>query len=295
MYALTKLSQSTAAGYEGFTFSPFQPKLQTLEAQGATVAIGASLMQQPIGLALAEIQQDSKTANILSLFVNPRYRNLGIGTSLLTQLEETLSEKGCTKVEIVYMNGKPSTADLERLLQKLNWTPPQPRMLVCKSTIKKIAAAPWLYKYSLPPEFTLFPWFDLTPAQRQQIQQQQDQQQWYPEILSPFNDQSRQEPLNSLCLLYQKEVVGWMITHRIAPDTIRYTSLFIRQDLQKLGRAIPLLAEAIKRQVNSEILSGIWTVWLDNQPMVNFVKRRMAPYLISMTETKGAYKFLVSN
>lgn len=97
MYTLIKLNQSTATGYEGFTFSSFQPKLQTLEAQESIVAIGASVIQQPIGLALAEIQEDGKTASLLSLFVNPRYRHLGIGTSLLIQLEKNANRKGLYK------------------------------------------------------------------------------------------------------------------------------------------------------------------------------------------------------
>jgi len=292
MYTIKSLDKSTATLYQELTFPSFQPRLQTLEAQGATIAIGASLMQQPFGLALAEIQNDSRAAKILSLFVKPRYRRLGVGTALLAQLEETLSHKGCTKAEIVYTSGNPSTAALERLLQKLNWTPPQPRMLLCKSTTEKIVAAPWLYRYSLPSEFTILPWFELTLAQRRRIQLRQNQQRWYPDALTPFHDENKLEPLNSLCLIYQTEVVGWMITHRIASNMIRYTSLFVRQDLQKLGRAIPMLTEAIKRQVNSEVFYGIWTVSIDNRRMVNFVNRRLAPYMISMAQTQGAIKWL---
>jgi GNAT superfamily N-acetyltransferase len=292
MYTLTKLERALATSYQGFTFPFFESQLRNIETQNSLVAIGASVKEQPIGLVLAEIQDDRQSAKVLSIFVKAAYRRLGVGMALMRELEQQLWQRGCQKVEITYSNGKESTIALENLLDRLNWTTPQPRMLICKSTTEKIAAAPWLYKHTLPPELKIFPWLDLTPAQRLRIQQQQDRQPWYPKTLTPFNDEIHLEPLNSLALLYQDEVVGWTLNHRIAPNTIRYTSLFVREDLQKLGRAIALLAEAINRQVNSDIFSGIWTVAVDNRSMVNFVKRRLAPYLISLTETKEASKFL---
>jgi GNAT superfamily N-acetyltransferase len=292
MYTLTKIDRAIATSYQGFTFPFFESQLRNIETQNSLVAIGASVKEQPIGLVLAEIQDDRQEAKVLSIFVKPAYRRLGVGTALMRELENQLWQSGCQKVEMVYTNGKESTIALERLLDKLNWITPQPRMLICKSTTEKITSASWLYKRTLPPELTIFPWIDLTPAQRCRIQQQQDRQPWYPKTLTPFNDERHLEPLNSLSLLYKDEVVGWTLNHRIAPNTIRYTSLFVREDLQKLGRAISLLAEAIKCQVNSDIFYGIWTVAVDNRPMVDFVKRRLAPYLISLTETKEASKFL---
>lgn len=292
MYVLTNINRAIAPYYRDFTFPAFKSRLCDLETQDSLVAIGASLKKQPIGLVLAEIQEDRQAAKVLSIYVKPAYRRLGVGKALMSELEKQLYKSGCLKVEIVYANSKESTIALERLIEKLNWITPQPRMLICKSTTEKITSAPWLHKHTLPPELKIFPWFDLTTAQRLRIQQQQDRQPWYPELLTPFNDESHLEPLNSLSLLDKDEVVGWTLNHRIAPNTIRYTSLFVREDLQKLGRAIALLAEAIKRQVNSDIFYGIWTVAVDNRPMVNFVKRRLAPYLISLTETKEANKLL---
>ena len=289
MYDITLLDPQTAAKYECLTFPSYQEHLSQIGSK--VIAIGASLMQQPIALALAQIESDG-TAKVLSLFVKQRYRNLGIATALMTELEAQLLAKGCSKVELVYMSGKPSTPILEKILTKLNWQRSQSRMLVCKSTTAKIATAPWLQKYKLASAYTLLPWVDLVPQSKQKILQQQSQKKWYPETLNPFKHQHQLEPLNSLCLLYHQDVVGWMITHRIDPTTIRYTSLFIRQDLQKVGRAIPMLAAAIGRQVESDVVNGIWTVELDNDRMIQFVKKRLAPYLTSLTETKGREKLL---
>lgn len=291
MYAINPLNQLTVKQYECLTFPSYQQQLQQLKS--STIAIGASLMQQPIGLALAEII-DGGSAKVLSIFVKERYRNMGIGTALLAKLEAKLLEQGCNKVELIYMSDKPSTTALEKLLTKLDWERPKSRMLVCKSTTAKIATAPWLHRYKLASAYTLLPWVDLVPRHKQKIFQQQQQQEWYPESLNPFNNSNLLEPLNSFCLFYHKDVVGWMITHRINPNTIRYTSLFVRKDLQKMGRAIPMLAEAIRRQVDSDVVNGIWTVAQENDRMTEFVKRRLSPYLTSLTETKGSQKLLVS-
>lgn len=253
-------------------------------------------MQQPIGLALAEIksESDATSATVLSLFVKERYRNLGIGTALMIKLEAQLLVEGCSKVDLVYMSGNKSTPALEKLLTKLGWDEFKSRMLVCKSTTEKLAQAPWLRRRQLPSSYSIVPWVDLAPRYKQNVYQRQQQQEWYPETLNPFNNSHLIEPLNSLALLYHDEVVGWTINHRINPDTIRYTSLFVRKDLQKIGRAIPVLTEAIRRQIDSDILYNVCCAEVINKPMVRFVKRRLSPYLTSLTETKGTQKLLIS-
>ena len=100
------------------------------------------------------------------------------------------------------------------------------------------------------------------------------------------------EPLNSLGLRYQGEVVGWLISHRIAPDTIRYTCSFTRQDLQKFGRHLGLMSEAIKLQYEAKIPYIIWTIPIHHRAMVEFTKKRISPYLIYLREIKESHKLI---
>jgi hypothetical protein len=132
---------------------------------------------------------------------------------------------------------------------------------------------------------------ELTNQERESIQEQQATSPWYPEILSPWSDEEIIEPLNSLGLRYKDQVVGWMITHRVAEDTIRYTKMFVRKDLQSLGRAISLLAKAIKLQLETmEDSKAVCTVFADNTEMIRFVDKRLAPHLNSMRQSWGASK-----
>lgn len=292
MYTLNVLNDSTAAKYEHLTYPIFRSRLEASGLQQSIVAIGASFLWQPVGLAMAEISPDGTKGEVLSIFVTPQSRCAGIGTSLLTCLEQELFKRGCTGVKLDYITGKPTTPALERLLQKCNWVPPQPRMLVCKSTIEMIVNAPWMHRYSLPSSFTIFPLTELTEDDRLSIQQRQVEEPWIPQDLIPFRHEENLEPLNSVGLRYKGEVVGWVITHRLDPDTIRYTCSFVRLDLQKMGRIIPLYVEAIKRQYQANILKGIWTVPFCHTAMINFVKRRMADYMESIEESRGSFKLI---
>ena len=291
MYTLTCIDNPwIGLFYQAFTFPRFRPRLQALKPQGLTIASAASDSNQPIGLALAEIEPDGKSAEVLSIFVEPDYRRQGIGLALLIRLEQELFSRGCISAELVYTTGQPTTPALERLLQKCNWASPQARMLLCKASLPLMMKAPWLEKATLPSSYTIFPWAEITQDERIAIQQQQEVSPWIPKDLNPFKHEENFEPLNSLGLRYQGQVVGWIITHRLATDTIRYSCGFVNPDLQKRGVYISLIANAIQIQYKEKIIKGIWTVPLVHTPMVHFVKKRMAPYLTSLEETRGSFK-----
>jgi len=164
-------------------------------------------------------------------------------------------------------------------------------MLVGKTTTDTIANAPWMKRTSLPVAYRLFPWQEITSSERIALQQQTNP--WIPPMLMPFQHEQNLESLNSLGLRYQGEIVGWMITHRLDPDTIRYTAGFVRPDLQKLGRFISLLANAIQIQIDAKIPYCIWTSPLEFSGMVHFVKKHMSPYLTSLEESRGSHRSLI--
>ncbi|MGB7443287.1 MAG: GNAT family N-acetyltransferase [Coleofasciculaceae cyanobacterium] len=292
MFTFNLLDSSTASQYESMTFPSYQYLLQNIDSDPSVVAIGASKQQQPVGLALARIVQD-KISIIFSIFVAPQYRRAGIGTSLLSHLEKELKARDCKILQLTYTTGKPTTPALEHLLQKFEWTPPKTRTLVCKGEAERVIQANWIKRYSrIPNSYQIFPWQEITPEERQAIQQQQEAQPWIPEDLIPFQHEENLEPLNSLGLRYQGQVVGWVINHRLAPDTIRYTCSFVREDLQKMGRIIALYSEACQRQIQANIPRGIWTVPSFHKSMVAFVQHRWAPYLNSISESRATLKLI---
>jgi GNAT superfamily N-acetyltransferase len=293
MYELVVLDETNAFQYDRLTYPTFRPRLRTLNRDRSQVAVGIHLDQEPVGLVLAEHLPDNAVGEILSLFVVPEHRGQGLGKALLREIESQLRQRGCSKLHLVYTPNQ-TTAALENILLQHHWSPPQPRMLVCTGTPEKIQTAPWLKLDTIAdPDYEMFPWVNLTLQERREILSRQERSPWYPDILSPFKEEAILEPLNSLGLRYRDRVVGWMITHRVTPDTVRYTSLFVQQELQSLGRAIPMLAAAIKLHIEHwKGYQAMFTVAVDNTPMVKFVHRRLAPYLVSVRQSMESSKLL---
>lgn len=289
-YQIFPVNNAQAVLFEKFTYPIYRPLLKMLGKDSSLSAVAIMLEQQPIGLALVKI--DNNQSEILSFFIHPEHRGKGLGKKLLTQVEIELRKRKCYQVRVIYVSNA-TTPAFERILEQLNWTVPQLRMLVCKGVIEKFQDSP-LLSLTLPSSYLIFPWIELTQKERKKIQQQQLSSPWYPEVLSPFDEEEMIEPINSLGLRYQDQVVGWMITHRVAQDTIRYTKLFVKQELQSLGRAIPLLTTALKLQLEkSDARKGVFTVIADNSKMIKFVDKRLNSYLTSMSSSWQVFKSIL--
>ena len=278
--------------YAVLTFPGLQKQATARKIREPLMAIVATHQGVPIGLVLAEYSSSHSSAKVLSLFVQPAHRREGVGETLLSNMYHVAARQGCKGLEIAYQADWPNAIAMERMLRKHSWSAPRASMLLCKGTMQDIASADWLNKCSLPDDFEIFLWSELTAEERNSIIDRQKDEPWFPPVLTPFQEEERIEPLNSLGLRYRGEVVGWMITHRTSPDTVQYTSLFVRKDLQRPGRAIPLLAQAIKRQMASDIPKGICQIQTETRPMVVYMRRRFAPYNIMLKELQCAHKTL---
>ncbi len=287
MITYEQLNIFSALPFRSLTFPKFQAMLQEFGLGTQVIAIGASENGQPIGLALAE-RETPETAKVLSLFVQQDYRGRGIGTRLLDRLEQACSANGCGDAYLVYVAGKPTARALERVLAKCHWAIPEPRMLICRCT-QAMQQASWVQRAVLPRSFEIFPWTELTASERASLRDDP----WYPSNLTPFDYEQSMEPLNSLGLRYQGQVVGWMITQRFHADTICYSCSYIRDDLQQRGRILPLYAEAIKRHCTQpDIPYASWVVPYGHPGMVQFVQHRMINFMTVMDEFRRSTKVL---
>jgi ribosomal protein S18 acetylase RimI-like enzyme len=96
MYDYLILDRRNAFEYKHLTYHWFQERLNLLSTQEVTtIAIGVAFQGQPVGLVLVEYLKNRDRAEILSLVVAPAHRQRGIGTALLSQLEQILTVSGC--------------------------------------------------------------------------------------------------------------------------------------------------------------------------------------------------------
>ena len=256
--------------YQRLTYPPYRPILDNLQ-DSKYIAISAEDNQEILGLTIGKIDYKKNIGEVLSLFVIPEYRRQGIGNQLLVALETEFRGKNCQQIDLIYIPNQTIIA-LEKIFQKNAWSQPKARMLIGlgeRETIKNMA---WLnLDQKLPLGYEIFPWGELTSKERTILEKSL----WYPDILSPFTEEDIIEPINSLGLRYNHQVVGWMITHRISENTIRYTILFVKEELQSIGRGIALLARAIKLNLNHpEINQGSFALLINNEKMAKFAERR---------------------
>jgi uncharacterized protein (TIGR03032 family) len=269
------LNSSNAHTYNDLTYPNLEKRWQTQPPKGELIGLSASVAGAIVGFAIAELINPTQT-EIISLFVLPEYRRQGIGTRLVAYLERELAQQGYQELILSYHTSVLTNTALEPLLKKLNWQTPQTTLVLGKTTTEKIAQAPWLNKYPLPKAFEVVPWLEAKVGLPQ----------------PPTAEEQRLEPLNSVGLRYRGEVIGRVLTHRVAPDTIRYTTLEIAEPFQRRGRGVSLLAEAIRRQVNSNVPYLTGSVSYRYPRLWQFVGRHLMPYLTGVGEVRQTSKLI---
>jgi GNAT superfamily N-acetyltransferase len=276
--------------YAGLTFPYYQRLLLSALDRPRVIAHGLSRGGEPVGLGLVELMP-GYGASVRSLYVAPDVRGRGWATALLARLEDDTRARGYGELRAVYMAGEPSVPVVERLLAKRAWDPPALRMYVLRSNLDSIDRARWMHRHRLGPDLEIFPWRDLTAADRAALLARQAERPVSPEVF-PFNFSPEIEPHTSLGVRHRGEVVGWVVNHRYDERTVRFTASYMRDELQKLGGLIAVYAESINRCRANGITDAIWTVPVEFPRMVAFARRALLPYATSIGETRGSRKRL---
>lgn len=258
------------------------------------LAFGAFHSAEPIGLLLAELPLDGPgSAEVLSLFVTTAFRGRGVATQLLVRLEEELRGRGFGRVTGVYMTGQPGIPALERVLEKSGWEPPVTRMLTIRFTLDEARRTRWFDRFPLGSDYEVFPWVELTPREREELVRSQSEKRWIAEDLEPWKfDRDGFEPVSSLGVRRCGLVVGWVINHAISDRVVRFTCSYIRKDLGRRGRILPVYTESIRRLEGTRFRECTLTVPLHHGGMARFLTRWCGPWASFSGETKGSQKIL---
>ena len=274
------LRTAETGAFAKFTFPAYRQLLLGRQ-ESQIVAIGLAADGEPAGLALGSISPalpDQATA--LSVFVTAPNRRNGLGRRLLDAFERELARRGCGMVTGQLTGSDDRSLAAEQLLTGAGWQFSGPAAVIGLAAQETIVRAPWLAGAKLPDDMEIFPWPDLRAEERAEMLERQARAPWIPENLSPFWN----EPLIAGCsvgMRYRGRVAGWNIAYTSEGGTLRWWRLFVEQDLQRSARAIPLLAETIRRMPSYGFHYGIWSVDTSNHAMMRLVARRMRPWMIS--------------
>lgn len=282
MIGVRLVDREEAESLTEYTFPAMRHALTT-KALDRRVIAAAHSADDPIGLAFG-VGNEERAFELASVYVSPFWRRQGVGRRLLEAVEHGFQERGYDLGVHLFTVGA-DEHDAARFLVQCGWARPAVRQVVCLTDMERTYRSPLPRLGRMPPGYQAIRWCDLSPAQRAGIvERHRREAPWYPEDLSPFLYEPGCAQETSLALVKGSsdgEVVGWVISHVIDDDTVRYTCSFVSQELQHAGRIMPLWWATAQRQAERTRFSRvIWTVPVQHASMATFATRRMKSWMI---------------
>lgn len=276
------LDRPEVPSFAGLTF-PAMRHLVEAPPEREMVYIGAASGDgSPVGLAFGMAGPDD-IYELISAYVGPFYRNLGIGTELVNRLHDAFAERGYpTGVQLFTLDADDQSYG--RFLMRCGFARPFIRQLVCKTTLDLAESTPWLVGAQAPEGYRIALWAEMDEDARTNLQARKAADpDLFPDTLNPFDFEEDCDLSTSVVLLQGDQIVGWIITHALDDEILRWTCSWVLTSIQGAGRIIPLWWEAVQRQRReTDLPRFIWTVPMEEPRMAKFATRRMRPWLETM-------------
>jgi len=274
-----RINEAMIKDFDKLTYREFRPLLNKVGSEASVIAFGAlSYPAQPIGLILGEVRKDGYM-QIHTIFIKPKYRRLGVATALLKDMEQAAGTNKCHGIYLGFIHDNPFHEIFNKLLRKCSWDlPAETDMLLYTLNMESLVEedAPLFTLMELPGGFTVSSWQELSKEEFAKIKKGHGI--WYPELTSPFLEEKRVDPLNSVFLRdEEKQIIGWTITHRLDSETMLYRNVFVKEEYRSMGYAMLLMGNAIWRQYDRGIYKLMFCVHVKNKSMTKIISRFMKP------------------
>jgi hypothetical protein len=152
---------------------------------------------------------------------------------------------------------------------------------------------PWWGRGRLPEGGEMFMWKDLTAAERAHMMKTHAETPWIDPLLEPWICDARADPISSVGMRVNGEVLGWVINHRAPPNFVVFTTAFVRKDFQRIGALFKLLVHSIVNIQNQGLCITFVTSSMYPR-MLPFTLTRIGPYGDFCGETRGVSKRLAA-
>lgn len=272
------LNKEESAEFCGLTY-PSQRWLLLNPGQEKVIAVGVRSGQDPVGLALAHAKPTSFN-ELVSLYINPLFDSPAVRSKLLAQIEKECSAAGLETLQFLPVVWEPSIQSLEWLIEN-GWTYQGTRQLVCKAPVDNLLAIDWLQRPQLPAGYQCILWSEVDDSSRKMLK---DSQPHWPSLLDPFYLEKDHCDSVSQALLDEKSRIrGWLITHGIDAQILRWTASWVDPQIQSMTRVFPLWRNAAEAQkAGSKHPLTTWTVPIGLDRMQRFTLRRIRPHLTAL-------------
>jgi GNAT superfamily N-acetyltransferase len=272
MINIEQLSVFTINPYKNFLYESTFRLLASLDTD--YIPLGASIGGVPAGAIAGWLDQKTKIALVVSIYVSKKFRRRGVGTALLTAMTDIYKKTAADEIKMTFVSPE-IPGDLQAILKKLGWSEPAPFIHTFKMD-KKIMESPLMKYRKLGPEYNYVIWKNFGADEREALKNQK----WYPDNLSPFRLEENEIAADySLILKYKSEVAGWLIVTHEDEETLFYHLAYVREDLQRLGRLMSLFLEAGSIQIaQNKYAYAAGRVNAKNTRMVTFTDKHLRPY-----------------
>lgn len=230
----------------------------------------------------------AKEAFLSCIQVFPEFQKKEIASKLVSHFVNDLQKKSISILNFNYT----ITPALAQLLEKTGFSPAE--LLTRTYYFQEPSFTPswYLSSSSLPEDFTLLPWKELTSEDLLLIKSWVENN---PSHYSPFDPNHPEDPITSLALRYKNQLAGWLVNHRLTPSLLRYSSFYAIPEIRGIGPSLIMLRESIRRhldhdktvigamQINHKLAPASW---------LRFVTHHLAPYAFKVEDIHYSYLLL---
>ena len=255
------------------------------------IALGLEKNGIPIGLALASVYEDLDYADIHTINTDIHYKKPEIFENFIPEIENTLFSRGANYIIYRFFHNHPQAGTLAPILEAREWSPPK-LVMVRFFYDAQAFNPPWYDRPPyLPSGYKEFKWTTIRKSELEEIKEDYKKGHFTAQV-SPFQDAEIIEPINSIGLRYKNRVIGWMICHRIAHDTIRYTAFYVKPEFTFKGYPIRLLVDSMKLHQKSSVKWALFELNIQDSPetWTNFVFKRLAPLAQAQVQVFETWK-----
>lgn len=276
---------------EKYTFPNIRKQMQSVDIKNPILAVSVRKNNNIVGLCISEFDLGQSHSEIISFYLEPEYRNQGIGKELLNKTEQILSQKGYEEVRTYFWSSWESFEATKHILETEGWSEPEKLMHVFRTDIARVMNIPWRENVVLPDGYEIVPWTWISPDEKKEIRDEQEFMPYFPDSLSPFYHEEKIAYHPSLALKYKDRVVGWLITYWNTPTTLEYNNIFIRKEY-RLGMRTPLemIRVASMRQVEQGVPDILWSVGEENSLLEQYLDKKFGNYSDKATIYRASKK-----
>lgn len=247
-------AQNLLESASGVLFDKFAKTIKFIDNDKIFFYIGDVRKNKTVGALIAEMKPEFKVAELGSIFVLPEQRRKGVAGGLLREFERIARNYGYTALSANIQTNWESYDIVKKLFRSQNWL--EPEKIFANYKIKNEFDESNLFlakKIRLPEEYEIFPWKELTAADREYIAGRQEAENWFYPGLTPFQNEDKIFGDASVGLRRRGKVAGWFIAHRFMEDYLQINCIFVDEESRKNGASIVFWAEAAKKLVATNI------------------------------------------